>query len=63
MAVFSIWVFLSAVTGYPSVITGWDDPWENMIVALVLLLSARGGGPGNRWNVGRYHKGEEGHGS
>ena len=42
MAVFSIWVFLSAVTGYPSVITGWDDPWDNMIVALVLLLSAAG---------------------
>jgi len=51
MAVFSIWVFLSVVTGYPSVITGWNDHWDNMIVAIMLLLSAAGVDrvPGGMW--------------
>lgn len=42
MAVFSMWVFLSAATGSPSVITGWDDSGDNMIVALMLLAGAVG---------------------
>lgn len=42
LAIFSIWVFLSAVTGSPSVITGGDNSSDNAIVALVLLLSAAG---------------------
>lgn len=42
MAVFSMWVFLSAATGYPSAITGWDDRGENVIVAVMLLAGAAG---------------------
>lgn len=42
MAVFSMWVFLSAAAGSPSVITGWDDSGDNVIVAVMLLAGAAG---------------------
>lgn len=42
LAFFAMWVFLCALTGSWCPVTGWDDRWDNAIVASMLLLGAAG---------------------
>jgi len=42
LAFFAMWVFLCALTGSGCAITGYDDGWDNAIVAVILLAGAAG---------------------